>query len=147
MLDATVAENLTLGRADVTGRFAIDRARVARFAERGSPSSTSGRRIRRDRAHAVGRQPAKDRDRARAVAAEARRASSRASRRAASISARCSRIHDRLRAAAKAAPACSSISADLDELLALCHRIVVLLRGRIVGEAAAAPARATRSAH
>ena len=28
------------------------------------------------------------------------------------------------------------ISADLDELLALCHRIVVLLRGRIVGELA-----------
>jgi ABC-type uncharacterized transport system ATPase subunit len=26
------------------------------------------------------------------------------------------------------------ISADLDELLALCHRVVVLLRGAIVGE-------------
>jgi ABC-type sugar transport system ATPase subunit len=26
------------------------------------------------------------------------------------------------------------ISADLDELLALCHRVVVMLRGRIVGE-------------
>ena len=28
------------------------------------------------------------------------------------------------------------ISADLDELLVLCHRIVVMLRGRIVGERA-----------
>lgn len=28
------------------------------------------------------------------------------------------------------------ISADLDELLGLCHRIVVMLRGRIVGERA-----------
>jgi ABC-type uncharacterized transport system ATPase subunit len=26
------------------------------------------------------------------------------------------------------------VSADLDELLVLCHRVLVLLRGRIVGE-------------
>jgi simple sugar transport system ATP-binding protein len=44
------------------------------------------------------------------------------------------RIHDRLRAAAAAGGGVLVISADLDELLALCHRIVVLLRGRIVGE-------------
>ena len=44
------------------------------------------------------------------------------------------RIHDRLRAAAAAGAGVLVISADLDELLALCHRIVVMLRGRIVGE-------------
>src|SRR5262249_57606296 len=44
------------------------------------------------------------------------------------------RIHARLRAAAAAGAGVLVISADLDELLALCHRIVVLLRGRIVGE-------------
>jgi ABC-type uncharacterized transport system ATPase subunit len=35
------------------------------------------------------------------------------------------------------------ISADLDELLALCHRIVVMLRGRIVGERSGDALRAT----
>jgi simple sugar transport system ATP-binding protein len=44
------------------------------------------------------------------------------------------RIHDRLRAAAATGAGVLVISADLDELLALCHRIVVMLRGRIVGE-------------
>ena len=53
------------------------------------------------------------------------------------------RIHDRLRAAATAGAGVLVISADLDELLALCHRIVVLLRGRIVGERAGAALRAT----
>ena len=33
-LDATIADNLALGRADVTGRFRIDRARVAAHAAR-----------------------------------------------------------------------------------------------------------------
>ena len=44
------------------------------------------------------------------------------------------RIHDRLRGAASAGAGVLVISADLDELLALCHRVVVMLRGRIVGE-------------
>jgi simple sugar transport system ATP-binding protein len=44
------------------------------------------------------------------------------------------RIHDRLRAAAAGGAGVLVISADLDELLALCHRVVVLLRGAIVGE-------------
>ena len=51
------------------------------------------------------------------------------------------RIHDRLRAAALAGAGVLVISADLDELLALCHRVVVLLRGRIVGERAGAALR------
>jgi simple sugar transport system ATP-binding protein len=52
------------------------------------------------------------------------------------------RIHDRLRAAASAGAGVLVISADLDELLALCHRIVVMLRGRIVGERAGEALRA-----
>ncbi len=44
------------------------------------------------------------------------------------------RIHDRLRAAATGGAGVLVISADLDELLALCHRVVVLLRGKLVGE-------------
>jgi ABC-type uncharacterized transport system ATPase subunit len=56
------------------------------------------------------------------------------------------RIHDRLRAAAVAGVAVLVITADLDELLALAHRVVVMHRGRIVGsldgaELAAADAR------
>ncbi len=43
------------------------------------------------------------------------------------------RIHDRLRAAAVAGVAVLVITADLDELLALAHRVVVMHRGRIVG--------------
>ncbi len=51
------------------------------------------------------------------------------------------RIHDRLRGAAAAGAGVLVISADLDELLALCHRIVVMLRGRIVGEVGGAALR------
>jgi simple sugar transport system ATP-binding protein len=43
-------------------------------------------------------------------------------------------IHDRLRGAAAAGAAVLIVSADLDELLAICHRIAVLHRGRIAGE-------------
>src|SRR5439155_7182143 len=52
------------------------------------------------------------------------------------------RIHDRLRGAAIAGAGVLVISADLDELLTLCHRIVVVLRGRIVGERSGAALRA-----
>ncbi|HUS28596.1 MAG TPA: heme ABC transporter ATP-binding protein, partial [Kofleriaceae bacterium] len=48
------------------------------------------------------------------------------------------RIHDGLRTAARSGAGVLVISADLDELLALCHRVIVLLRGRIVGERAGA---------
>jgi ABC-type uncharacterized transport system ATPase subunit len=44
-------------------------------------------------------------------------------------------IHLRIVAAAEAGAAVLVLSADLDELRALCHRIVVLARGRIVGDA------------
>ncbi|MCB9562414.1 MAG: ATP-binding cassette domain-containing protein [Kofleriaceae bacterium] len=43
-------------------------------------------------------------------------------------------IHARLRDAAGRGVAVLLVSADLDELLGLCHRVVVLHRGRLVGE-------------
>jgi simple sugar transport system ATP-binding protein len=133
-LDATVAENLALGRADITGRFRVDRARVLAHADRqiaeldirpadpgavvGSLSGGNqqkvviGRELSRPRLTCVlACQPTRGVDLGAVV-----------------------RIHDRLRSAAAAGAGVLVISADLDELLTLCHRIVVLLRGRIVGE-------------
>jgi general nucleoside transport system ATP-binding protein len=134
VLDATSADNLALGRADVTGRFRIDRTAVATFAAARiaeldirppSPSAIArtlsggnqqklviGRELSRPKlAAVVAAQPTRGVDLG-AVA----------------------RIHDRLRAAATSGAGVLVISADLDELLALCHRVVVLLRGRVVGE-------------
>jgi ABC-type uncharacterized transport system ATPase subunit len=134
VLDASVAENLVLGRSDVTGAFVIDRARVATFA-RGrvaaldirppDPAAIAstlsggnqqkvviGRELSRPKlAAVVASQPTRGVDLGAVV-----------------------RIHDQLRAAASAGAGVLVISADLDELLALCHRIVVLLRGSLVGE-------------
>jgi general nucleoside transport system ATP-binding protein len=134
--DASIADNITLGRHDITGRFVVDRARVRAFAtERvreldvrppdpdalvGALSGGNQQKIviarelsRPNLAAVVASQPTRGVDLG-AVA----------------------RIHDRLRAAAEAGAAVLVISADLDELLALCHRVVVLLRGRLVGERA-----------
>ncbi len=134
VLDASVADNLALGRRDVTGRFRIDRARVAAFAEQQireldirPPDPTAqtsalsggnqqkiviGRELSRPGlACVVAAQPTRGVDLGAVV-----------------------KIHDRLRAAAAAGAGVLVVSADLDELLALCHRTVVLLRGRIVGE-------------
>ncbi len=44
-------------------------------------------------------------------------------------------IHLRIVAAVERGAGALVISADLDELRALCHRIVVIARGRIVGDA------------
>ncbi len=134
VLAATVADNLALGRRDVTGRFRIDRARVASHAEQQireldirPPDPTAqasalsggnqqkiviGRELSRPAlACVVAAQPTRGVDLGAVV-----------------------KIHDRLRAAAAAGAGVLVVSADLDELLALCHRAVVLLRGRIVGE-------------
>ena len=134
LLGATVADNLALGRADVTGRWVIDRAAVRRHAEAriaeldirpAEPDalvrSMSGgnqqkvvvaRELSRPGLHAViASQPTRGVDLGAVI-----------------------RIHDRLRAAASAGAGVLVISADLDELLAICHRIVVLLRGKLVGE-------------
>jgi len=138
VLDASIADNLVLGRADVTGRFVIDRAAASSFAaaritdlDIRPPSPTAiartlsggnqqkiviGRELTRPNlAAVVASQPTRGVDLGAVL-----------------------RIHDRLRAAASAGAGVLVISADLDELLALCHRVIVLLRGAIVGESVAA---------
>ncbi len=142
LLDATVADNLALGRRDITGRFILDRGAMRRHADTriaeldirppdpdALASALSGgnqqkvvvaRELSRPALHAViAAQPTRGVDLG-AVA----------------------RIHGRLKAAAQGGAGVLVISADLDELLALCHRIVVLLRGRIAGELAGAELRA-----
>ncbi len=134
LLDASIADNLALGRTDVTGRFRIDRAAVlaharARIAELdirptdpdaivaalsggNQQKVVIGRELSRPNLAAiVAAQPTRGVDLG-AVA----------------------NIHARLRAAAAGGAGVLVISADLDELIALCHRIVVVLRGRIVGD-------------
>jgi simple sugar transport system ATP-binding protein len=135
-LDASIADNLALGRTDLTGRFRIDPARVLAHAgtqiaeldiRPGDPGAivralsggnqqkvVVGRELSRPRLSCVlAAQPTRGVDLGAIV-----------------------RIHDRLRGAAIAGAGVLVISADLDELLTLCHRIVVMLRGRIVGERA-----------
>jgi ABC-type uncharacterized transport system ATPase subunit len=51
------------------------------------------------------------------------------------------RIHERLREVAAAGAGVVVLSADLDELAALCHRVLVMFGGRIVGELASAELR------
>ena len=134
LLEASIADNLALGRADVTGRFRVDRRRVlahartqievldirppdpaaiARSLSGGNQQKVViGRELSRPGLVAVvACQPTRGVDLGAVV-----------------------RIHERLRAAAFAGAGVLVISADLDELLALCHRIVVVLRGAIVGE-------------
>ncbi len=133
-VDGSVLDNLSVGRRDITGRWRLDRGAMRRHAEEriaeldirppdpdAFVSELSGgnqqkvvvaRELSRPQLHAViAAQPTRGVDLG-AVA----------------------RIHDRLRAAALEGAGVLVISADLDELLALCHRIVVLLRGAIVGE-------------
>lgn len=134
VLAATVADNLALGRADVTGRFRIDRARVAANAA----AQIEQLDIRPPDAGALvealsgGNQQkvvvGRELSRPGLVAVVAAQPT-----RGVDLGA-VARIHDRLRAAATAGAGVLVISADLEELLALCHRIVVILRGRLVGE-------------
>jgi len=137
LLDATVADNLALGRTDITGRFRIDRDRVrrhaaARIAELDVRPANPDALVRtlsggNQQKLVIGRELSRPDLRA-VVAAQPTRGVDLGA---------VARIHERLRAAASAGAGVLAISADLDELLALCHRIVVLLRGRIVGELAA----------
>jgi simple sugar transport system ATP-binding protein len=134
VLDATVAENLVLGRRDITGRFRIDRSRVRAFAL----EKLADLDIRPRDPDAVARALSGGNQQKIVVARELSRPHLQAvvaaqPTRGVDLGA-VARIHDRLRAAASAGAGVLVISADLDELLALCHRIVVMLRGRIVGE-------------
>jgi simple sugar transport system ATP-binding protein len=135
-LDATVADNLALGRTDVTGRFRTDRARVlahagTQIAELDIRPAAPGAVVRslsggNQQKVVIGRELSR-RGLSCVLAAQPTRGVDLGA---------VVRIHDRLRAAAAAGAGVLVISADLDELLALCHRLVVLLRGRIVGERA-----------
>jgi len=133
LLDATVADNLALGRADITGRWRIDRARVAtnareRIAELDIRPADPDAIVRslsggNQQKVVVGRELSRPSLTA-VVAAQPTRGVDLGA---------VARIHDQLRAAALRGAGVLVISADLDELLALCHRVVVLLRGAIVG--------------
>jgi general nucleoside transport system ATP-binding protein len=136
LLDATIAENLALGRTDITGRFTIDRAAVRRHAE----ARIAELDIRPADPDAIARTLSGGNQQKLVIGRELSRPALRAvvaaqPTRGVDLGA-VARIHDRLRAAASSGAGVLAISADLDELLALCHRIVVLLRGRIVGELA-----------
>ena len=138
VLDASVAENLSLGRSDITGRFVIDRARVATFAA----ERIAELDIRPTNPAAVVRALSGGNQQKVVVARELSRPNltcvlASQPTRGVDLGA-VARIHDRLRAAAAGGAGVLVISADLDELLALCHRVVVLLRGAIVGERAGA---------
>ncbi|MDX2092390.1 MAG: ATP-binding cassette domain-containing protein [Kofleriaceae bacterium] len=137
LLDGTIAENLALGRTDVTGRFRVDRERVAAHAK----AQIAELDIRPPDPSAIARALSGGNQQKIVIGRELSRPNLRAvvacqPTRGVDLGA-VARIHDRLRAAALAGAGVLVISADLDELLALCHRIVVVLRGRIVGEHAA----------
>jgi ABC-type uncharacterized transport system ATPase subunit len=137
VLDATIADNLALGRTDITGRFRIDRAAVATFAD----ARIAELDIRPASRDVITRQLSGGNQQKVVIGRELSRPTI-----VAVVAAQPTRgvdlgavakIHERLRAAASAGAGVLVVSADLDELLALCHRIVVLLRGRIVGEVTA----------
>jgi simple sugar transport system ATP-binding protein len=133
-LDATIADNLALGRGDISGRFRIDRARVVshaatQIAELDIRPSDPGAVVRalsggNQQKVVVGRELSRPQ-----LSCVLASQPTRGVDLGAIV-----RIHDRLRGAATAGAGVLVISADLDELLTLCHRIVVVLRGRIVGE-------------
>ncbi|MGN6108443.1 MAG: ABC transporter ATP-binding protein [Kofleriaceae bacterium] len=136
ILDSTVAENLALGRRDVTGRWRIDRMAVRRNAveriiELDIRPANSDAVVRslsggNQQKVVVGRELSRPGLRA-VVAAQPTRGVDLGA---------VARIHDRLRAAAQGGAGVLVISADLDELLVLCHRVLVLLRGAVVGQRA-----------
>ena len=134
VMDASIADNLALGRTDITGRFRIDRARVAANAR----TQIAALDIRPADPDAIVRSLSGGNQQKVVVGRELSRPALRAvvaaqPTRGVDLGA-VARIHDQLRAAAMAGAGVLVISADLDELLALCHRIVVILRGALVGE-------------
>ncbi len=136
VLDASIADNLALGRSDITGRFVIDRAAVAAFAD----ARIAELDIRPPSRDAIARSLSGGNQQKLVVGRELSRPNlavvlAAQPTRGVDLGA-VAKIHDRLRATANSGAGVLVISADLDELLALCHRIVVLLRGRIVGELA-----------
>jgi simple sugar transport system ATP-binding protein len=145
LLDATVGDNLALGRSDVTGRFRLDRAAMRTHAD----TRIAELDIRPPDPDALARALSGGNQQKIVVARELSRPSLKVviaaqPTRGVDLGA-VARIHGRLKAAAQGGAGVLVISADLDELLALCHRIVVLLRGRIAGEVTGDELRATNA--
>jgi ABC-type uncharacterized transport system ATPase subunit len=145
ILELSVAENLALNRRDVTGRFVVNRDAVRknavkRIAELDIRPADSDAIVRdlsggNQQKVVVGRELSRPNLRV-VVAAQPSRGVDLGA---------VAKIHDRLRAAAKTGAGVLVVSADLDELLALCHRIVVLLRGQIAGDLAGDALRAANA--
>lgn len=134
ILDDSVAHNLALGRRDITGRFIVDRARVAAHAD----AQIAALDIRPPDRDAVARTLSGGNQQKLVIGRELSRPSLIAvvasqPTRGLDLAA-VARIRDRLRDVAAADAGVLVISADLDELLVLCDRVVVMLRGRLVGE-------------
>ena len=134
ILDDSVAQNLALGRRDITGRFRICRAAVAAHAD----AQMTALDIRPADRDAIVRTLSGGNQQKIVVARELSRPSLVAviacqPTRGLDFAA-VARIRDRLRAAAAVGVGVLVISADLDELLTLCHRVIAMLRGAIVGE-------------
>ncbi|CAN5798498.1 ABC transporter ATP-binding protein [soil metagenome] len=133
LLDSSVADNLVLGRPDITGHFRIDRSRVAAFAK----EQVEKLDIRpRDPSVIAGTLSGGNQQKV-VVARELSRPAIKVvlavqPSRGVDLGA-VAKIHELLRDAARAGAAVLVISADLDELFALCHTIHVMLRGEIVG--------------
>jgi len=139
VLDASLAENLALGRTgEVVGAAAwvLDRGKLRALAER----TLAAHDVRPADPELPARALSGGNQQKLVVARELGRPGVRAV-----VAAQPTRgvdlaavagIHDRLRAAAAAGAGVLVVSADLDELFALCHRVVVLHRGRIAGELA-----------
>jgi simple sugar transport system ATP-binding protein len=141
LLDASVADNLALGRRDITGRFTLDRGAMRKHAE----AQIETLDIRPPDPDALANALSGGNQQKIVVARELSRPDLRAviaaqPTRGVDLGA-VARIHGQLRAAATSGAGVLVISADLDELLSLCHRIVVLLRGRIAGERSGAALR------
>jgi ABC-type uncharacterized transport system ATPase subunit len=137
VLDGTLAENLMLGReAEVRRGWRVDPAKVRALAER----SLAALDVRPPDPDLLARSLSGGNQQKLVVARELGRPGVRAivaaqPTRGVDIAAQAV-IHDRLRAAAAAGAAVLVISADLDELFALCHRVAVMHRGAIAGELA-----------
>ena len=136
VLGASVRDNLVLGelarftRFGVVDRRALEREARARLEARGHrPAGSRGAG-----AGPLGRQPAEDRRgaRARSGVARGRRRLRQPTRGVDRGAARA--IHDAIAGAAAEGKAVLVVSADLDELRALCDRILVLARGRVDAE-------------
>ena len=144
VLGMSVAENIYLNRLDEFTRFGFLRRKD--LIEGGARADGALRRARRGPGCAFSASPAAT-SRRRCWRARSRcricRSWSRRSRRAASMSARWPRSTATSARPAQRGVAVLLVSSELDELLTVADRIVVLYRGRIMGTCAADPANAS----